>query len=88
MHLRQGTSAKLARFGRQIGRARLAGRVLELVAEFNRSEQTYSDAIALAGRMRAIAMACQYDDYWDEKAAGGFHNELNALEASASHPKL
>ena len=61
-------------------------RVLQLVKEFE-ADGSYKGAIELAGRMHAIAIACKYDDYWQEKAETGYRRELFDLrKATASHP--
>mgnify|MGYP001613073594 CR=1 FL=1 len=64
--------------GLRLGRAGLAERVLVLVDEFNEN-RTYKNAIALAGKLRAVAAACKYDSYWDEKMSSGFEREKNDI---------
>jgi len=66
-------TAILKREGERLGRAGLAERAIALVKAFDGS---YKGAIILAGRMRAIATACKYDDYWQEKADEGYRREL------------
>ena len=66
--------------GKRLGRAGLAERIFALVDEFNKPEiRSYKNAIVLAGRMKAIAMACSFDGYWDEKCSTGFHQERHDL---------
>lgn len=69
--------------GERLGRDGLSERVIELVCEFH-LDPTYKGAIALAGRLHAISLACGYDDYWSEKAAIGFHREMRDLENLAA----
>lgn len=64
--------------GKRLGRAGLAERVFTLVDEFNEN-RTYKNAIVLAGKLKAIAMACKFDSYWDEKCSCGFEFEANEL---------
>lgn len=79
-------AAKLEREGERLGRAGLAERVLQLIKEFE-ADGSYKGAIILAGRMHAIAIACKYDDYWQEKALIGYRRELFDLRhVIAPHP--
>lgn len=64
--------------GKRLGRAGLAERVLTLVDEFNKN-RTYKNAIVLAGKLKAIAQACKFDCYWDEKCSSGFEFEQRDL---------
>lgn len=68
----------LRKSGEQLGRANLADRVIELIAGFDGS---YVGAMALAGRMKAIAQAARFDGYWDEKVGLGFQSEMYRLIA-------
>lgn len=70
---------RLREQGERLGRQGLAERVFTLVDEFN-EERTYKNAIALAGRLKAIAQACKFDSYWDEKCGVGFDHETYDLE--------
>ena len=72
-------SVSLRAEGKRLGRAGLAERVFCLVDEFNRA-RTYKNAIALAGRLKAISQACKYDGYWDEKCTYGFESEVEDIK--------
>jgi hypothetical protein len=81
-----GDTATLKAEGERLGRAGLAERVLQLVKEFA-ADGSYKAAIELAGRMHAIAIACKYDDYWQEKAETGYRRELFDLRnITTPHP--
>ncbi len=73
------TAKKLRVQGKRLGRAGLSERVFTLVDEFNK-HRSYKNAIVLAGKLKAIAMACKFDSYWDEKCSIGFEFEADALE--------
>lgn len=79
-----GETEALKREGERLGREGLAKRVIELVEAFDGS---YKGAIILAGRLRAIAVACRFDDYWEEKAVEGYRRELCDLRI-AGLPKV
>lgn len=64
--------------GKRLGRAGLAERVFTLVDEFN-NNRSYKNAIVLAGKLKAIAQACKYDGYWDEKCSAGFDFEARDI---------
>lgn len=64
--------------GKRLGRAGLAERVFALVDEFNKN-RTYKNAIVLAGKLKAISQACNFDGYWSEKNSTGFHFEAEDL---------
>lgn len=72
-------SKKLREEGKRLGRAGLSERVFTLVDEFN-NNRSYKNAIVLAGKLKAIAMACKFDSYWDEKCSIGFEFEQDSLE--------
>lgn len=70
---------ELRKQGERLRRQGLAERVLTLVDEFN-DNRSYKNAIVLAGRLKAIAQACKFDGYWDEKCSVGFEHEKYDLE--------
>jgi len=78
MKKRAGDAASLRSAGETLGRDGLSRRVIHLVRMF-KSEPTYKNAIILAGRMQAIAVACRSDDYWHEKAQSGYFTEMHEL---------
>lgn len=62
--------------GERLGRAGLSQRVVDLIAEF---DGTHKGAMRLAGRMRVIAAAAGYDEYWREQVGCGEQSEMFAL---------
>lgn len=81
MSLSLRTSKKLREHGARLGRAGLSQRINDLILGFakNHPDGHYMEAIKLAGRLHAIALAARADDYWSEKAFMGFHDETFAL---------
>ena len=71
---------ELRKQGERLRRQGLAERVFTLVDEFNKN-RSYKNAIVLAGRLKAIAQACKFDSYWDEKCCAGFEHEKYDLES-------
>lgn len=67
---------KLKAQGARLGRAGLSARVVKLVDEFDGS---YRGAMILAGRLRVIATAAGFDDYWTEKVRHGQHSEMHDI---------
>ncbi len=57
---------QLKKYGRDLGRAGLSLSVYSAVDAFNQN-RTYKNAMILAGQLKAVAIAAQYDDYWREK---------------------
>jgi hypothetical protein len=76
-HLEQAKRLKLE--GERLGRQGLSERVFTLVDEFNKN-RSYKNAIVLAGKLKAIAQACKFDGYWDEKCSSGYEFEVSDLE--------
>lgn len=66
--------------GKRAGRQGLSERVFCLVDEFNKPEnRSYKNAMVLAGKLKAIAQAAEFDGYWSEKTSIGFNQESNDL---------
>jgi hypothetical protein len=72
-------SKELRKQGERLKRQGLSERVFTLVDEFNEN-RSYKNAIVLAGRLKAIAQACKFDGYWDDKCCAGFNFEVCDLE--------
>lgn len=72
-------SKELRLQGERLKRQGLAERVFTLVDEFN-ANRSYKNAIVLSGKLKAIAQACKFDSYWDEKMSAGFEFEARDLE--------
>lgn len=70
---------ELKKIGRELGREEIAKRVLECV-DCMLKDKHYQGVIEFVGRMKAIAQACTYDSYWDEKVGSGFYKEMEDLE--------
>ena len=69
-------SNELKKLGKELGRAGLSELTIEAVAEFDGS---YKGAMLLAGRLKAIALAANYDEYWKEKVAKGFYHQVDIM---------
>lgn len=66
-------SKRLREFGHGLGREGLAKLVLEVAKQICESKN-YVEVICGAGRIAAIAQACNYDGYWAEKVELGKQN--------------
>ena len=77
-------SKTLKKYGELMGREKIALRIIEL-CKIVAKEEHYKDAIKTAGRLRAIAMACKYDSYWEEKMSDGYYAEINRAETEIYH---
>lgn len=69
----------LKKYGEALGRAGLAARALQIIEEAYKL-QDFKRAIEACGQLSAIAVACRFDDYWDEKATKGYYEERDNLE--------
>lgn len=69
----------MKKVGKKLGREELAKRVLECV-DCMLKDDHYQGVIEFVGRMKAVALACSYDCYWDEKVGKGFYSEMECLE--------
>ena len=65
--------------GGRLGRDGLSKRVIKLVDDYAELDGSYKGAMILAGRLKAIAQAAKYDEYWDEKVSIGFHAERGEI---------
>lgn len=65
---------ELRQHGDRIGREGMSKTVIKAVGEFDGS---YTGAMILAGRCKAIAQAAKCDGYWTEKVNIGFHREVD-----------
>lgn len=72
-------SKTLKKYGKLLGREKIALRIIELCKEVAEAEN-YKEAVKTAGKLRALAMACKFDDYWEEKMNDGYFNEINRAE--------
>ena len=63
--------------GRKMARDEMSKMVIAAVNEFD--GESYKDAMQLAGKLKAIAIAAQTDDYWTEKVNKGFEQQLITL---------
>ena len=75
-------SKELQKEGIRLGRAGLSQRVNDLVLQFakNNPEGNYREGIMLAGRLHAIFIATDPNDYWREVAKRGFDAEFYDLK--------
>lgn len=73
MAIRQIEDAKVLRsYCRKLGRQGVAERIIEIAHEIVKGEGAYQSTIIAAGKIRALAVACKEDSYWDEKQSHGF----------------
>ncbi len=57
-------------------------RVIEICKEVA-AHENYKEAITAAGKIRALAMACNFDCYWAEKMDIGFEDEIAIAKFTA-----
>lgn len=76
-------SKRLKAAGAIYGRDGLAKRAGKIMVELVTTTGSYKEAMVAVGRLKAIAAAARYDDYWTEKVEDGFHKEMAWLEAEA-----
>jgi hypothetical protein len=72
-------SKTLKKYGELLGREKIALRIIELCKEVA-SQENYKEAIKAAGKLRALAMACKFDCYWEEKMSYGYFEEIQRAE--------
>jgi hypothetical protein len=72
-------SKTLKKYGELLGREKIALRIIELCKDVSRQEN-YKDAVKASGKLRALAMACKFDCYWDEKMNDGYFEEIQRAE--------
>jgi len=70
----------LRKAGEKLRRDGLSKRVIALTEEFIASDGSYKGAMTFAGRLKAIAQAAKFDNYWTEKVDDGFHRETEILQ--------
>lgn len=58
----------LKAWGRRVGRAGMSQAALDTIAD----DKSYKGVMRTAGAMKAIAIAAQSDDYWNEQVQHGF----------------
>lgn len=79
---------RLSKAGSALGRAGLSKRATEIMVELVTKTGSYKAAMVAVGRLKAIAAAAKYDDYWTEQVDDGFHKELHFLEELAKRHSL
>lgn len=62
--------------GESLGREGMSERVIAAVVDWQKSGATHKGAMFLAGRLKAIAMMANADDYWKEQVGKGAHVEI------------
>ena len=75
---------KLKVLGEKLGREKIAERVLFCVNKMLK-DQKYMGTMEFVGRMKAIAQACNFDGYWQEKVGAGFYKEIDDLYTLSEH---
>lgn len=68
-------SRLLRKHGMKIGREGLAVAVIHAINVYQENE-SYKNAMALAGALKAIAQAAKCDEYWTEQVDKGFKWQL------------
>ena len=71
-------SKTLKKYGSLLGREGLALRIQEICEAVPNG--SYKEAIEAAGKIMALAKACKYDCYWEEKMSKGYYDELRYAE--------
>lgn len=64
----------LRAYCRKLGRKGIAERIIEIAKDIVKGDDAYVSTIKNAGKIRALAMACREDSYWDEKQGMGFRD--------------
>ena len=67
-------SKTLRAYGQKLGRKAIAERIKEIAIEIVAGEGEYQSTIRNAGKIRALAIACRWDSYWDEKQHIGYYD--------------
>lgn len=80
MTIRLEWARRLKKAGSVLGRDGLAKRAASIMVDCVTKTGSYKEAMIAAGRLKAIAAAAGYDDYWSEKVDEGYHKELAMLE--------
>ena len=79
MWLQKGNTATLKNYGSILKREEISKRIIEICKDVVQKD-SYKNAVIAAGKIRALAMACEYDTYWNEKMCHGFEEELCRAE--------
>lgn len=76
MSARDMSTAKLLKkHGERLGRDGLSERAIQIMDEFVKAPGM-REAMKVAGRMKALAGAAKFDDYWTEQVDKGFSAEV------------
>lgn len=70
---------------KKLGREGVARRIIEIATEIVKEEGAYQSTLKQAGMIRALAMGCKFDSYWDEKQFLGYQDMI--CEATQSNQK-
>jgi hypothetical protein len=70
----------LKAWGRKVGRAGMSQAALSVMSD----DKSYKGVMRTAGAMKAIAIAAQADDYWNEQVQHGF---IQFVRAHPTPPK-
>lgn len=62
----------LKKYGAKLGRQGIAERIIEIAKEIVDGKGAYITTIRNAGKIRALAIACGADGYWEEKQFLGY----------------
>ena len=73
-------SKTLRKYGLKIGRQGIAQEVIAICKKVA-DEENYIESIKALGELHALALACKFDDYWDEKRTVGFYRRIEKAES-------
>lgn len=87
MSIQDIQNAKILRaYCEKLGRKGVAERIIEIAQEVIKKEDAYQSTLRAAGMIRALAIGCKFDSYWDEKQYIGYRNMIE--EAEYGHKKI
>lgn len=69
------TAKSLKMHGERLGRDGLSERAMQIMDDFAKA-RGMREAMKVAGRMKALAAAAKFDDYWTEQVDKGFSAEV------------
>jgi len=75
----KGTTKLLRDYEEILKREGISERILSICKDVV-EKGSYKNAVIASGKIRFLAMACEYDSYWDEKMQHGFREEFFEAE--------
>lgn len=74
-------NAALKAWGKRVGRAGMSQAALDAIA----GDHSFKDVMRIAGELKAIAIAAQCDNYWNEQVERGFDAFVRAKMKGTGH---